>query len=73
MTENRYEKIRDFIEGIRRAPGEYLVVWDGRDSDNRLVPPGDYEFHIRLRGLQGHGRRITKTIKAGVTCIAKYS
>jgi len=67
------EKIRDFIEGIRRAPGEYLVVWDGRDSDNRLVPPGDYEFHIRLKGLQGHGRRITKTIKAGVTCIAKYS
>jgi hypothetical protein len=67
------EKIRDFIEGIRRTPGEYLVVWDGKDNDNVLVPPGDYVFHIRLKGLQGHGRRINKTMKAGVTCIADYS
>ncbi|KPK63000.1 hypothetical protein AMJ83_08990 [candidate division WOR_3 bacterium SM23_42] len=64
------EKIRDFIEGIRRIPGEYLVVWDGRDNNNDLVPPGEYVFHIRLKGLQGHGRRISKIIKAGVTCIA---
>ena len=64
------EKIRDFIDGIRRSPGEYLVVWDGLDNDNKLVPPGDYEFNIRLQGLKGHGRRIRKIIKAGVTCIA---
>ncbi len=67
------EKVRDFIDGVRRAPGEYLVVWDGKDGDNRMVPPGDYVFHIRLRGLQGHGKRIHKTMKAGVKCIAEYS
>jgi hypothetical protein len=66
------DKIRDFIEGIRRAPGEYLVVWDGKDGDNKLVPPGEYVFHIRLRGLQGHGRRIDKTMKAGVICVERY-
>ncbi len=64
------EKIRDFIEGIRRTPGEYLVVWDGLDNDNKLVPPGEYMFQIRLKGLQGHGRRINKRMQAGVKCIA---
>ena len=70
ISNQQGEKIRDFIEGIRRMPGEYLVVWDGYDNDNKLVPPGEYVFHIRLRGLQGHGRRIDKIMKAGVKCIA---
>ena len=64
------DTVRSFIDGIRRVPGEYLVVWDGRDNDNNLVAPGEYVFHIRLKGLQGHGRRINNTMKAGVTCIA---
>ena len=64
------EKIRDFIDGIRRLPGEYLVVWDGLDNDNRLVAPGEYLFQIRLKGLQGHGRRIDKTMQVGVKCVA---
>jgi DNA-binding beta-propeller fold protein YncE len=64
------EQVRDFIEGIRRTPGEYLVVWDGRDDNNDLVPPGEYVFHIKLKGLHGHGRRINKLMKAGVICIA---
>jgi DNA-binding beta-propeller fold protein YncE len=70
ITDQRGEKIRDFIEGIRRSPGEYLIVWDGRDKDNNLVPPGEYVFQIRLKGLQGLGRRFDKIMKAGVTCIA---
>ena len=64
------EKIRDFVQGIRRIPGEYLIAWDGRDNENNLVPPGEYVFQIVLKGLQGHGRRISKTMKAGVICIA---
>jgi DNA-binding beta-propeller fold protein YncE len=64
------EKIRELIEGIKRVPGEYLVVWDGYDGNNNLVAPGEYIFNIRLRGLQGHGRRIDKILKAGVKCIA---
>ena len=70
VVDQRGEKIRDFIEGIRRLPGEYLVVWDGLDNENRLVSPGEYMFQIRLQGLQGHGRRINKTMQAGVKCVA---
>jgi len=70
ITNQKGEKIRDFVEGIRRIPGEYLIVWDGRDNENKLVPPGEYLFQIMLKGLQGHGRRINKMMKAGVTCIA---
>jgi DNA-binding beta-propeller fold protein YncE len=70
ITNQRGEQVRDFIEGVRRTPGEYLIVWDGRDDNNILVPPGEYVFHIRLKGLHGHGRRINKLMKAGVTCVA---
>ena len=70
ITDQKGEKVRDFVEGIRRIPGEYLIVWDGRDNENNLVQPGDYVFQIRLKGMQGHGRRINKMMKAGVTCVA---
>ncbi len=64
------EKVRDLISGLRRPAGEYLVVWDGRDNTNELVPNGEYEFRIRLRSLHGHGKSIDKIIKAGVRCSA---
>lgn len=62
--------VRDLIDGIRRVPGEYLVVWDGLDRDGQLVPPGEYVFNITLKGMKGHGRNIEKAMKAGVTCVA---
>lgn len=64
------EKVRDLIGGIRRPPGEFLVVWNGLDNNNQLVPPGDYEFHIRVKSLHGLSRRLKKELKAGVKCIA---
>lgn len=64
------EKVRDLIQGIKRPPGEFLIVWDGLDNLNKLVPPGDYEFHVQLKALHGHGRRIKKFIKGSVKCIA---
>ncbi len=64
------DKVRDLIEGIRRVAGEYLIVWDGYDNNNVLVPDGQYVFDIKLRGLHGHGRRLDKIMKAGVTCSA---
>jgi len=63
------EKVRDLIEGVRRPPGEFLVVWDGLDNYNKLVPPGDYEFHIGLKSLHGHSRRLRRIIKVGVKCV----
>jgi DNA-binding beta-propeller fold protein YncE len=69
VSDQKGVQIRDLIDGIRRAPGEYLVVWDGFDSNSQLVPPGEYVFNIALKGMKGHGRRIEKIMKAGVTCI----
>jgi hypothetical protein len=62
--------VRDLIAGLRRSPGEYLVVWNGLDNDNNLVQPGDYEFHIKIKSLHGHATRLQKLIKAGVKCVA---
>ena len=59
VVNGRGEKIRDFIEGIRRLPGEYLVVWDGLDNDNRLVPPGEYLFEIIMRRHQTRSTIMT--------------
>ncbi|MQY78003.1 MAG: hypothetical protein GH151_02230, partial [Bacteroidetes bacterium] len=64
------EKVRDLIEGLRLQPGEFLVVWNGLDNNNMLVPPGDYKFHIRLKSLHGLSKRMKKELKAGVKCIA---
>lgn len=64
------EKVRDLIEGLRLQPGEFLVVWDGLDNNNMLVPPGDYKFHIRLKSLHGLSKRMKKELKASVKCIA---
>ncbi len=64
------EKVRDLIEGIRRPPGEFLIVWNGLDNNNQLVPPGDYEFHIRVRSMHGLAKRLRKELRAGVKCTA---
>jgi len=64
------EKVRELIENIMRPPGEFLVVWDGRNENGEFVPPGGYEFHIQLRAIHGHGRRLKKLIKGSVKCVA---
>jgi len=64
------EKVRDLIHDVRRPPGEFLVVWDGRNDNNDVVPPGEYEFRVTLRSLHGLSKRLTKELKAGVTCVA---
>ena len=68
---NHYgEKVRDLIDAVRRSPGEFLVVWDGRDNNGQFVPPGDYEFHITMRSLHGLSKILETELKAGVKCVA---
>ncbi len=64
------EKVRDLIKAVRRPPGEFLVVWDGRDNNSQFVPPGDYEFYIVLRSIHGFSKRLKTELKAGVKCVA---
>ncbi|HEC78665.1 MAG TPA: hypothetical protein ENI34_05935 [candidate division WOR-3 bacterium] len=64
------EKVRDLVKGLHRSPGEFLIVWNGLDNSGSVVPPGDYEFHIKLKSLHGHGRRLSKELKTTVRCVA---
>ena len=64
------EKVRDLIEAIRRPAGEFLVVWNGLDNYNNIVPPGDYEFYIILKSMHGFSKRLKTELKAGVKCVA---
>ena len=47
---------------VRRDPlganlsGQYLRVWDGTDSQGKLVPPGIYLYQIELDADTGHHR-----------------
>lgn len=64
------EKVRDLANNFKRIPGECLMVWDGRDNQGHLVPPGEYEFQAKINAIHGLGRRVIKLIKGSVKCIA---
>ena len=41
-----------------RGPGEYQLVWDGRDDSGTLIQPGDYLLHVEAsREHGGHSYR----------------
>lgn len=41
-----------------RGPGEYQLVWDGRDDSGTLIKPGDYLLHVEAsREHGGHSYR----------------
>ncbi|MEO0137318.1 MAG: FlgD immunoglobulin-like domain containing protein [candidate division WOR-3 bacterium] len=64
------KKIGNLIDGLKKPPGEVLIVWDGRDQNGNVVPPGEYEFRITVRARHGHGTRIKKYLRGIVKCIA---
>ncbi len=70
VVNQRGEKVRDLLNGLRRPPGEFLIFWDGYDNKGQIVPPGNYQFIIKLRAAHGHGRRLKKVLKAEVRCRA---
>uniref|UniRef100_A0A7C4XC41 FlgD/Vpr Ig-like domain-containing protein n=1 Tax=candidate division WOR-3 bacterium TaxID=2052148 RepID=A0A7C4XC41_UNCW3 len=63
------EKVKELVKGLKRPPGEFLIVWDGRDENDNLVPPGDYEFRVQLKARHGHGMRVKKFLKGTVRCV----
>ncbi len=51
------------IDGLARptpAPGQHMVVWDGRDDRGRKVPEGNYVLH--LEAAREHGGRELVTV-----------
>jgi DNA-binding beta-propeller fold protein YncE len=61
------EKVKDLLKDLKCAPGEFLVVWDGLDSKNALVPEGVYQIKIDIKPLHGHGARIKRSVQGSVT------
>jgi len=64
------EKIGNLIDGLKKPPGEVLIVWDGLDKNGNVVPPGEYEFRITIRARHGHGAKVKKHLRGVVKCIA---
>ncbi len=52
------------IEGGGRPAGSNEMVWDGRDSDGNLLPPGKYTFAVTATDGNGSGIR-SDTILTG--------
>lgn len=63
------EKIMEWINGLKKSPGELLIVWDGLDKNGNVVPPGEYEFRITVRARHGHGIKIKKYLRGVVKCV----
>jgi hypothetical protein len=45
-VEDRYGDILRTVAAGRRAPGQILVRWNGRDGRRKLVRPGSYVVHV---------------------------
>uniref|UniRef100_A0A7V3RID5 FlgD/Vpr Ig-like domain-containing protein n=1 Tax=candidate division WOR-3 bacterium TaxID=2052148 RepID=A0A7V3RID5_UNCW3 len=63
------EKIENLVEKLTKPPGEVLIVWDGKDENGNVVPPGEYEFRITVKARHGHGAKIKKYLRGVVKCV----
>jgi len=64
------EKVRDLISVTRQAPGDFLVLWDGRDSQGNPVVPAMYEVNIMVRATYGSRYYFRKNLNARVKCVS---
>ena len=51
------QKVRDLVKG-RKWPGEYTVVWDGRDANGTKVGNGIYIYRMRVRDFEASNKMI---------------
>ena len=52
-------RVRSAVPSAMRAAGRYVVVWDGRDDDGALTPPGVY----LVRLLTSSGTASTRLVR----------
>ena len=43
----------DALSEPTRPPGQYTLIWDGRDDQGEPVEPGSYIFHIEASREHG--------------------
>jgi len=51
------KKVKQMVEG-QKQPGEYSVVWDGKDDARKRVSSGIYIYQLRVRGKVVFNRRL---------------
>lgn len=61
--------VRSFVPPHNQPPGEVLIVWDGRDNNNNIVPPGEYTIRISIKNTYVTKRYSKKELLAKVRCI----
>lgn len=45
-----------------RPPGKYRAIWDGKDDNGKLVPPGEYTIHIDAAREHGTYQNLRKEV-----------
>jgi FAD:protein FMN transferase len=55
------------ITRATRAPGNYVLVWDGLNDKKQPVPQGEYKVFMELN--REHGRHVTESV--AITCGAE--
>lgn len=60
-------QLLDGVARPTRRPGDYSLVWDGRDDFGRPLPAGDYSLHVEAsrEGGDASYRRIPFTLGGG--------
>ncbi|HZN32809.1 MAG TPA: DUF2271 domain-containing protein [Pirellulaceae bacterium] len=51
--------------GSTRKPGQYSAIWDGRDGEDKLCPPGEYTVYIEAAREAGTYQLIRQKIALG--------
>lgn len=64
---NSTRKRMDNVTRPTRGPGEYRLVWDGKDDFGASLPPGDYVLHVEASREDGdhNYKRVLFTLRDG--------
>jgi hypothetical protein len=49
--------VRTLVENTGYDPGQYEIIWDGRDDRGRIAPPGVYFYRLAGRNF-GESRKM---------------
>jgi len=60
ITDPSGKLVRSLAPPHQQHPGEVLIVWDGRDNSEKLVPEGEYKVNVVARPTYSRPMRILR-------------
>lgn len=51
MVYNNREELQCILHQGHLDPGNYRLIWDGTDTDNRPLKPGSYNYCLQAEGF----------------------